>query len=93
MYDSSYYSDRCKYIGKDSSGNYYFTAYESKYWLLKYSSTGNSVWSVDTGIYDSNGAIDSYNYIYIGGYGSNLCTSTSNTDWYIKKYSSDGIEQ
>lgn len=92
-YDSSYYSDRCKYIGKDSSGNYYFTAYESKYWLLKYSSTGNSVWSVDTGIYDSNGAIDSYNYIYIGGYGSNLCTSTSNTDWYIKKYSSDGIEQ
>ena len=92
-YDSSYSSDRCKYIGKDSSGNYYFTAYESKYWLLKYSSTGNSVWSVDTGIYDSNGAIDSYNYIYIGGYGSNLCTSTSNTDWYIKKYSSDGIEQ
>ena len=53
----------------------------------------NSVWSVNTGIYDFNGAIDSCNCIYIGGYGSNLCTSTSNTDWYIKKYSSDGIEQ
>ena len=92
-YDSSYNSDRCSYIGKDSSGNYYFTAYESKYLLLKYSSSGNSVWSINTDIYDSVGAIDSLDYIYVGGYGSNLCSTTSNTDWYMKKYSSDGVEQ
>ena len=92
-YDSSYYSERCKYIGKDSGGNYYFTAYESKYWLLKYSSTGNSVWSINTEIYDLDGTIDSSDYIYACGYGSNLCSTTSNTDWYIKKYSTDGVEQ
>ena len=92
-YDSSYNSDRCSYIGKDSSGNYYFTAYESKYLLLKYSSLGNSVWSINTDIYDSVGAMDSLNYLYVGGYGSNLYSPTSNTDWYIKKYSSDGVEQ
>lgn len=92
-YDNSYNSDRCSYIGKDSNGNYYFTAYESKYLLLKYSSSGNSVWSINTDIYDSVGAIDSLAYIYVGGYGSNLCSTTSNTDWYMKKYSSDGVEQ
>ena len=92
-YDSSYNSDRYSYIGKDSSGNYYFTAYESKYLLLKYSSLGNSVWSINTDIYDSVCAIDSLDYIYVGGYGGNLCSNTSSCDWYIKKYSSDGIEQ
>jgi len=92
-YDSSYNSDRFSYIGKDSSGNYYFTAYDSKYLLLKYSSLGNSVWSINTDIYDSVCAIDSLDYIYVGGYGSNLCSTTSNTDWYMKKYSSDGVEQ
>lgn len=92
-YDNSYNSDRCSYIGKDSNGNYYFTAYESKYLLLKYSSSGNSVWSINTDIYDSVGAMDSLNYLYVGGYGSNLYSPTSNTDWYIKKYSSDGVEQ
>lgn len=92
-YDNSYNSDRCSYIGKDSNGNYYFTAYESKYLLLKYSSSGNSVWSINTDIYDSVGAIDSLAYIYVGGYGFNLCSTTSNTDWYMKKYSSDGVEQ
>ena len=92
-YDSSYNSRRCSYIGKDSSGNYYFTAYDSKYLLLKYSSLGNSVWSINTDIYDSVCAIDSLDYIYVGGYGFNLCSTTSNTDWYMKKYSSDGVEQ
>ena len=92
-YDSSYYSDRCKYIGKDSGGNYYFTAYESKYWLLKYSPAGNSVWAINTEIYDLDGTIDLSDYIYIGGYGYNLCSTTSSTDWYIKKYSSEGMEQ
>lgn len=78
------------YIDKDSSGNYYFS---SGYYLLKYSSSGSLEWSVKHSINSPSVALDSDGYIYVGGYGSNLISTTSNYDWYIKKYSSDGVEQ
>lgn len=95
-YCYKYYSNQnnyFSYIGQDSLGNFYFSVYESNFYILKYSSSGVLQWSIVTDVYNPSGAIDKNNYIYIGGYGSNLCSPKSNYDWYIKKYSSSGIEQ
>lgn len=89
-YYSSYSDNYCDYIGKDSSGNYYFTASDS---LLKYSSSGSLEWSITTNVSSPSATLDSNEYIYVGGYVSNLISNTSNSDWYIKKYSLDGVEQ
>ena len=37
-------------------------------------------------------AIDSNNNIYVSGYGTNLVSSSSGSDWWIKKFDSNGIE-
>lgn len=95
-YCYKYYSNQSNYfnyLGEDSIGNFYFSVYESNFYLLKYSNSGVLQWSLVTDVYNPCGAIDKNDYIYIGGYGSNLCGTKSNYDWYIKKYSSSGIEQ
>lgn len=83
-------SSSISYIDQDSTGNYYLSNSNN---ILKYNSKGSLIWQIKHNISNAIATMTSANYIYIGGYGNNLCSNTSSCDWYIKKYSSDGIEQ
>jgi len=74
-------------------GDYWF-AYSSV--LRKYNDSGVLTVSPNlsgTTIYGPIFTFDSSNNVYVSGYGSNLVTPASSTDWIIKKYNSMGIEQ
>jgi uncharacterized delta-60 repeat protein len=55
-------------------------------WNKSFSSAGINVDIADTI------AIDSSGNVYVAGYGYNLVTGTSGVDWWIKKFTSAGIE-
>lgn len=83
-------SSSISYIDQDSTGNYYLSNSDN---ILKYNSKGSLIWQIKHNISKAIATMTSDNYIYVGGLGYNLCSNTSSCDWYIKKYSSDGIEQ
>jgi hypothetical protein len=73
----------------------------SDWWIKKYSSAGvedivnwnKSFSSAGTNADSANAiAIDSANNIYVVGMGYNLANGTSGQDWWMKKFSSAGVE-
>ncbi|OHD12758.1 MAG: hypothetical protein A2086_07205 [Spirochaetes bacterium GWD1_27_9] len=90
----------------DSNNNIYVAGYGSTlisssssydWWIKKFDSNGNEIW--DRRFDGNNGwdkttsiAIDTNNNVYVTGYGYNLVSSSSNNDWWIKKFDSNGNE-
>ncbi len=69
----------------------------SDWWIKKYDSGGNQLWEkkVDYGNASNtilSADIDSNGNLYVAGVGENLVDSTSDTDVWLRKYSSDGTE-
>ncbi|MCP4134134.1 MAG: hypothetical protein GY754_24390 [bacterium] len=69
-------------------------------WIKKYSSDGvedSANWDKKFDFNNDNDsnphvAIDSDDNIYVAGTGKNLVSDSSSSDWFIKKYSNDGVE-
>ncbi|TGJ98517.1 choice-of-anchor D domain-containing protein [Leptospira langatensis] len=92
----------------DGSGNIYVVGYGTNlvsttsgtdWWIKKFNSAGTEVitnWNkkIDGGIAAAAQAIaiDSSDNIYVVGYATNLVSTTSGTDWWIKKFNSAGTE-
>lgn len=70
-------------------------------WIKKFSASGTedtASWNkmIDDGSGGADQAqavtVDSNGNVYIAGYGNNLASATSSMDWWIKRYSSSGVE-
>ncbi len=87
-------------IAVDSGDNVYVVGGDGDWWIKKFSSSGTedtTNWNktVDGGSGTDRAesiAVDSNDNIYVVGYGTNLISGTSGNDWWIKKYSSSGVE-
>jgi uncharacterized delta-60 repeat protein len=70
------------------------------WWIKKFDRNGveDSNWEkkIDGGNNDWEGArsvtVDSWDNVYVAGYGYNLVTDSSGYDWWVKKYNSQGVE-
>jgi hypothetical protein len=73
---------------------------KNDWWIKKFSSNGveDSAWEkkIDGGSGDGevarSVAVDSSDNVYVAGYGNNLVNGSSGHDWWVKKYSSLGVE-
>ncbi len=81
------------YIRVDNSNNAYLFSSNK---IRKFNSTGvedTTNWNKTlTGFTINDVKFDSSNNVYIAGYGSNLVNSFSSNDWWVKKFSSSGVE-
>jgi len=81
------------YIRVDNSNNVYLFSSNK---IRKFSSAGiedTTNWNKTlTGLTINDVKFDSSNNVYIAGYGSNLVNSFSSNDWWVRKFSSSGVE-
>lgn len=94
-------------IAIDSSGNVYVAGFGTDivnpssgtdWWIKKYSAGGveNMSWDIKysggSSASANSVAVDSGGNVYVVGYGTDIATGSSGSDWVIKKYASDGTE-
>jgi len=88
--------DEYEGISVDSSGDIYVTGWRSGAFVSKYSTEGNLLWDDSTIVYSSWGRKihTDFSGIYVTGITSETFpgqTNAGNTDFYVQKYSPDGI--
>jgi hypothetical protein len=85
----------------DSSNNIYVAGTDGlDWWIKKFDSDGNEDTANWNKVIDGNGGLDAVldinadqnDNIYLAGVGTNIVSGSSNQDWWIKKFDSDGNE-